>query len=306
MKKIILAGGTGALGKLLTDAFINSGWHVVILTRRITIPNTSDITWVRWDGANLGDWSTYLEGADAVINLSGKSIQCRFTEDNQKELYDSRILPTKVLGKAIEQLNDKPNLWINFSGVSIFNQLDVLQDENSKEIGKGFLASLTEAWERAFWDANLSDVQQVVLRVSPVLLKDSGFFAELLPLVKMGLGGHVADGKQWINWIHYTDLVNLIFWIIQHEKPAPIYHACSPSPSSNAIFMKTFRSVVGIPIGFPLPTMMAKIGAFAKGVDASLLLDSTPVTTSATVEDGFVFQYPNAEVAIKQLLNKST
>ncbi len=306
MKKVVLAGGTGNLGQLLTTAFLNNGWHVVILTRRIAQPNTDQITWVEWDGKNIGNWAQYLEGADAVINLSGKSIQCRFTEDNKRELWDSRILPTKAIGMAIQTLHNKPSIWVNFSGVSIFNQLAHLQDENSKEIGTGFLASLTKDWEQSFWESNVADVKQVILRISPVLLKDSGFFAELLPLVKFGLGGKVADGKQWMNWIHYADLIALIFWILQQENPSPVYHACSPNPSSNALFMKTFRSAVGMPIGFPLPSFMAKIGAFVKAVDASLLLDSVPVTTTVPAQQGFVFKYPNAELAIKQLLNKST
>lgn len=302
MKKIVLAGGTGNLGVLLTTAFVECGWEVVILSRKSVNAPIGQITYVQWDGENLGDWCSSLEGVEAVINLSGKSIQCRFTEQNKKELYNSRILPTKVLNLAIQNLTAKPKLWINFSGVSIFNTLEGLQDERSEKVGKGFLAELTRDWEKAFFEDKLEAVNKVVLRISPVLLKDSGFYAELLPLVKLGLGGKVADGKQWMNWIHSKDLVSLIFWILAQEFPSKIYHACSPNPSSNESFMKTFRNAVGISMGLPLPTFMAKLGAFAKGVDASLLLDSVPVTTTSTLEEGFVFQYPNAEIALQELL----
>lgn len=304
MKKIVLAGGTGNLGKLLTNAFVNQGWNVVILTRGHLPANTLQINWVQWDGENVGDWSQHLDGAEAVINLSGKSIQCRFTEKNKTALYASRILPTQAIGAAIQQLDNKPRIWINFSGVSLFNQLSTLQDEHSKEVGNGFLANLTMDWESAFLQHNIPDVKKVILRVSPVLLQDTGFFAELLPLVKLGLGGQVADGKQWMNWIHYLDFVNLISWILQLENPSPVYHACSPNPSTNSQFMRDFRQTVGVSVGLPLPALMAKIGAFVKGVDASLLLDSVPVTTTLTIHEGFVFYYSNTEIAIKQLLNQ--
>lgn len=306
MKKVVLAGGTGNLGKLLTSAFVKNGWHVIILSRNANKQNTAQISWEQWDGEHIGKWTSCLEGADAVINLSGKSIQCRFTEQNKRELYNSRILPTKVIAEAIQGLLDKPKIWINFSGVSLFNELATLQDENSLEIGTGFLAELSRDWENAFLERDIENVHQVIVRISPVLLADSGFFTELLPLVKMGLGGKVGNGKQWMNWIHYQDLVNLILWILEEESPSKVYHACSPNPSTNASFMKIFRKIVGMPLGFPLPTLLAKVGALVKGVDPSLLLDSTPVTTTATIQEGFIFHYPNAEIALQQLLNKST
>jgi len=306
MKKVVLAGGTGNLGTLLTAAFADLGWMVVILTRNAVSKNTSHISYVEWDGTNLGDWTEALTGAEVIINLSGKSIQCRFTETNKKALYDSRISPTKVLGKAIQQMPIKPKLWINFSGISLFNQLLTIQDENSTAIGKGFLATLTEDWEQSFTEINISDVHKVILRISPVLMRDSGFFAELLPLVNMGLGGKVSDGKQFLNWIHYKDFIHLVLWIVNHNNPSAVYHACSPNPSTNAVFMQDFRKAVGISLGLPLPKFMAKIGAFAKGVDPSLLLDSVPVTTTQTIGEGFVFEYPNTEIAIKELLTKST
>lgn len=306
MKKVILAGGTGNLGKLLTAAFIEKGWHVVVLTRHVTKLNTASITWEQWDGATIGKWATALEGADAVINLSGKSIQCRFTAQNKEVLYNSRILPTKVLATAIQQLALKPKIWINFSGISLFNQLSGLHDENSLDIGRGFLATLSRDWEYAFRENNIAGVNQVVLRISPVLLADSGFFAELLPLVKKGLGGKVGTGKQMMNWIHHEDLLRLIFWIIGLDNPATVYHACSPNPSSNKDFMQIFRKVLAVPVGLPLPTLAAKIGAFIKGVDPSLLLDSVPVTTIRTIEEGFAFDYPNTEIALQNLVHNKT
>lgn len=302
MKKVVLAGGTGNLGALLSAAFVDRGWEVIILTRQSGTQRVGKVSYIYWDGENVGDWCHALEGVETIINLSGKSIQCRFTEANKKVLYDSRILPTRVLGLAIARLHVKPKLWINFSGVSIFNALEDLQDEQSDKVGTGFLATLSRDWEEAFFDNEIPTVDKVALRISPVLLKESGFYAELLPLVKMGLGGKVADGKQWMNWIHGKDLVSLIFWIIAQPSPSKIYHACSPNPSSNTCFMQTFRKEVGVSMGLPLPRFMAQLGAFVKGVDASLLLDSVPVTTTSTIQEGFVFQFPNAEIALQDLL----
>jgi len=304
MKKVVLAGGTGHLGSLLAKAFVCQGWSVVILTRNVARELEKNIEWVEWDGENLGNWCKSLEGADTVINLSGKSIQCRFTDGNKKEMYDSRINPTRILADCIQSLSLKPKLWINFSGVSLFNGLKTWQDEDSVEIGTGFLATLSRDWEKAFFEKSMGSVNQVVLRISPVLSPKSGFFGELLPLVKLGLGGQVADGKQWMNWIHEEDLIRLIFWLIDHNSPSKIYHACSPKAISNASFMSVFRKIVGISFGLPLPSLLAKIGARVKGVDSSLLLDSVPVITTKTIEEGFVFLYPNAELAIEQLLHK--
>lgn len=302
MKKIVLAGGTGSLGALLIKAFAEKGWETIVLTRNKAKKSTSLVKYMYWDGKTLGQWAESLVGSFGVINLSGKSIQCRFTAENKKELYSSRIEPTKVLGEAISNMSVKPSIWVNFSGISLFNGLQTLQDENSNQVGKGFLADLAQDWEAACLGNKIEGVHQVILRISPVFLPDSGFFAELLPLVKMGLGGQVGNGKQWMNWIHYQDLVNLIFWILERKAPSSVYHACTPHPTTNADFMKQFRDVVGISIGLPLPTLMAKFGAFAKGVDSSLLLDSVPVTTTRTVEEGFVFLYPDAKTSIKQLV----
>lgn len=301
MRKIVLAGGSGHLGTQLKNAFLDLGWEVVILSRQRN-KKEDKVTYVFWDGEHLGTWIDVLEGADTVINLSGKSIQCRFTSKNKALLENSRILPTNALGRGIANCNKPPRLWINFSGISIFSGLNELQDETSIAVGTDYLAQLTRRWEAAFSAFDLSDTLKVILRVSPVLSKQYGMSAELRPLAKWGLGGKVANGRQYVSWIHQQDFVALVQWIIEQTQPRRVYHACSPQPVTNAAFMEVLRKSAGVSLGLPLPRMIARIGSFIKGIDSSLLLQSVPATTRYTVENGFVFNFGNIKDALTDLV----
>lgn len=303
MKKIVLAGGSGHLGTLLKHAYVKAGWEVVILSRQREKKEVQ-VSYVVWDGEHLGTWVHALEDADAVINLSGKSVQCRFTSKNRALLEDSRILPTRALANAISACNKPPRLWINFSGISIFSGLDGCQDEASTTVGTGYLAQLTQRWESAFTAVDLPDTQQVVLRVSPVLSPQWGMLSELLPLTKRGLGGQVADGGQYVSWIHQEDFVRMVQWIVERAHPSQIYHACSPYPVTNAAFMKALRKTVGVSFGLPLPRLLAHVGAFVKGVDPGMLLDSVPATTTFTRNERFNFGFSHIEEALADLLKK--
>ncbi|WP_164111229.1 MULTISPECIES: TIGR01777 family oxidoreductase [Sphingobacterium] len=304
--KIVLAGGSGHLGRLLTSAFLTCGMDVFILTRdKESVGSIDGVTTVYWDGETIGEWVEQLEGVDTVINLTGKSIQCRFTARNRKLLRDSRVGPTKLLAQAIQGLKSPPRLWINFSGISIFGGQAGLHSEESMTYGTDFLALLAHEWEKTFNEVDLVETKKVILRISPVLTKDSGMFSELFPLVKIGLGGAVGDGGQMVSWIHEADLVEMVLWIIGLAEPASIYHACSPHPVRNAEFMKIFREEAKVSFGVALPTPVARIGAFFKGIDASILLQTVAVTTKTTIEDGFKFKYSYLHSALAQLI-KST
>ena len=301
MKKIIIAGGTGNIGKLLVEKFLKLNYQVVILSRHDQQSKKDGLQYVKWDGETIGEWVDVLEKADAVINLSGKSIQCRFTEENKKALLSSRVKPTAILGKAIEQSTTAPRLWINFSGISVFEGIKGENDEYSTNYANTFLANLTKQWEETFFKSNTPETTKVCLRLSPVLSKDFGMFKELYPLAKLGLGGKVGDGEQLISWIHELDLVELVVWILNQEKPSHTYHACVSNPISNKQFMKDLRTVVGTPFGMPLPAPLAKVGAFFKGVESDMLLLTNNVSTTKTIEEGFVFTYPNTIKAFKHL-----
>ena len=306
MAKIILAGGSGNLGSALIKQFLENEEELIILSRMQSHVVHPNLKYVNWDGKNLDEWKDSLKDADVLINLCGKSINCRFTKENQKALYSSRIEPTNVLGEAIEKLQNPPKLWINFSGVSLFNGAKTIQDEYGREYGNDFLANLVKDWESIFLRANTPKTFKVILRVSPVLSKDYGMLKELYPLAKLGLAGKVGSGKQMISWIDEEDLVRLVQWIINQNHENATYHACSPNPISNEQFMKALREEAGVKIGIPLPTLFAKIGSYFKNVDSSMLLETVPVTTKLSLSKGFNFKYPYIQKSLNHLLTKST
>jgi uncharacterized protein (TIGR01777 family) len=303
-KKIVLAGGTGNIGKLLSPVLADFDYEVIILSRKSKTSSLSNIKYVQWDGESVGEWVDELEDVDALINLSGKSIQCRFTEENKEELLESRVFPTKILGEAIQSLKHPPRLWINFSGISVFEGVQGFHDEESKNYGSTFLANLTKEWEQSFFQSEITKTKKVILRLSPVLSRYFGMFKELYPLAKLGLGGQVGNGKQQVCWIHEQDLVKMVLWIVNHESPSMLYHACTPEPASNQEFMKNLRKAVSMPIGLPLPTLFAKIGAYFKGVESDMLLLTNGVKSARPAQEGFQYNYPTTQIAFKHLTKK--
>lgn len=301
--KIVLAGGTGNIGELLIASFLSQGFKVTVLTR--SVKYSDQVDYVQWDGEHIGDWVGALERTDVLINLCGETITKRFTEKNRKILENSRLLPTSVIGVAIERMVNPPRLWINFSGISIYSGVKKIQDESSVLYGNDFLANLTKQWERSFLSSEARSTKKVILRISAVLSPNFGMVKELYPLAKIGLAGTIGNGRQYISWIHQDDLARLINWIITLENPRELYHACSPNPVKNREYMAAFRQAVGVLVGIPLPKLLAKIGAFAKGVDSSLLLQTVPATTHYTLDDGFVFQFPYIAPAFNQLIKSN-
>ena len=301
--KIVLAGGTGNIGELLIASFLSQGFKVTVLTRSVRY--SDEVQYVQWDGEYIGDWIGVLESADVLINLCGEAITRRFTEKNCRILENSRLLPTSVLGSAIERIVNAPRLWINFSGISIYNGVKTIQDERSVLYGDDFLANLTKQWESSFFSSKTPRTKKVALRISAVLSQHFGMVKELYPLARKGLAGTIGSGKQYISWIHQDDLTRLINWLITLENPRSIYHACSPNPIENHEFMVALQRAVGVSTGIPLPELFARVGAFIKGVDSGLLLQTVPATTHYTLDDGFVFEFPYIASAFNQLIKSN-
>ncbi len=305
MKKIIIAGGTGFLGNMLSNYFSTRNYQVVVLSRK-EHQTDSNIKYIKWDGQNLGDWKNELEGAKALINLCGKSVDCRYTSKNKKLIYDTRLNSTKILGKAIMECENPPAVWINSSSATIYRHAeDRDMDEDTGEIGTGFSVDVCQQWERTFFDGITPNTRKVALRIAIVLGKNGGALQPLKNLAKIGFGGRQGSGDQYFSWIHETDFINTVNFVIENEDLSGVYNISSPNPMRNFQFMKLLRKAINIPFGIPMPKWMLEMGALIIKTETELILKSRRVVPKKLVAQGFKFQFPNLETALRDLvLNK--
>lgn len=306
--KIVIPGGSGSIGQVLLRHFLPLGHEVIVLTRKPR-QGTSD---VNWDSKTLGIWKDSLEGADVVINLAGKSVNCRYNTENLKEMMDSRVESTKVLGEAIAGCVNPPKVWLQASTATIYeHRFDAPNDETTGILGgdeagapKKWNASIAiaKAWEKTLEEAPTPGTRKVALRSSLTLSPDTGsIFDVMATLARRGLGGMVGSGKQYVSWIHEIDFVRALEFIIQHEELRGAVNVCSPNPLPNKEFSKALRDAVGAPISFPTPSFALEIGAIAMGTETELLLKSRRVVPKRLLDAGFTFTYPYWEGAAKEL-----
>ena len=300
--KIIIAGGTGFLGSAIIKAFPD--YEIVVLTRTIR-KNEQDIRYVLWDAKNIGNWTKELEGSKAIINLVGRSVNCRYTDANKQEIIDSRVDATLIIGKAIGELNKPPEVWVNAGSAAIFgNSGDEVKVEDSLT-GSGFSPEVCKAWEKAFDRYDTPKTRKVFLRIGMVLQQNGGILKPFLNMAKFGLGGKIGTGNQYMTWIHEQDFTDLIRYTILDADFKGIVHAASPFPVTNKEFMKTIRQSVNIPFGLPNPAIFIKIGAVFIGTEAELVLSGRRVVSSVLEKNGFKFKYPYLHDAITRLLNEN-
>lgn len=300
--KIIIAGGTGFLGSAIIKAFPD--YEIVVLTRTIR-KNEQDIRYVLWDAKNIGNWTKELEGSKAIINLVGRSVNCRYTDANKQEIIDSRVDATLIIGKAIGELNKPPEVWINAGSAAIFgNSGDEVKVEDSPT-GSGFSPEVCKAWEKAFDRYDTPKTRKVFLRIGMVLQQNGGILKPFLNMAKFGLGGKIGTGNQYMTWIHEQDFTDLIRYTILDADFKGIVHAASPFPVTNKEFMKTIRQSVNIPFGLPNPAIFIKIGAVFIGTEAELVLSGRRVVSSVLEKNGFKFKYPYLHDAVTRLLNEN-
>lgn len=291
--KIVIAGGTGFVGKYLTQKFVSEGYEVIIISRQ---KNN-----VGWD--NIQAITAALENAEMLINLAGKSVDCRYNEENKKEIYISRIETTKILGKAILQCKQPPALWINSSTATIYRHAeDRAMTESTGEIGKGFSVDVATNWEKAFFDFKLTYTRQVVLRMAIVLGKEGGVLKPIKNLVRFGLGGKQGSGKQMFSWIHIEDLYNIIVFVQLHKELQGVYNTSSPNPVTNKILMQLFRKNLQMAIGLPTPKWLLKMGAILIKTETELVLKSRWVIPEKLMQAGFIFKYPALDDTLKNIL----
>jgi uncharacterized protein (TIGR01777 family) len=301
--KIVIPGGSGHLGTLLARAFYPQHEVVVLSRHRALRPWRT----VAWDGVNLGSWSGEIDGADVVINLAGRHVNCRYTDANRREILDSRVLSTRVIGEAIAAVQNPPHVWLQASTATVYpHRSDVASDEETPidddvPAAWRFSIDVGRQWERALDEAKTPRTRKVKLRSAVVMTPDAGTpFDIFLRLVRFGLGGKAGDGKQFVSWVHHDDFVRAIRFLIDQRFIAGVVNIAAPNPLPNADFMKAIRKAWGVPFGIPAGRHLLEVVAFLIRSEPELLLKSRRAISGVLTRNGFRFQHPNwPEAAIE-------
>lgn len=294
-KKIVIAGGTGFVGKYLSNKFVDSGYNVFIISRQPGHINWND----------TGAIVEALENSEMLINLAGRSVDCRYNKKNKKEIYNSRIETTKTLGEVISNCKNPPELWINSSTATIYRHAeDRPMTEDAGEIGSGFSVNVATNWEKAFFDFKLAHTRLVALRMAIVLGKEGGVMKPLKNLVRFGLGGKQGKGNQMFSWIHIKDLFSVIMYLQQHKELSGVFNTSSPNPVNNLTLMQLLREKMKVKIGLPSPAWLLKIGAVIINTETELVLKSRWVIPERLLRSGFEFRYSNIEDALTNILRE--
>jgi len=302
--KVIIAGGTGFLGGELTKHFSSKGDEVIVLTRSEK-PPTDSARYVQWNGRMIDSWVEELEGSELLINLTGKSVDCRYTEKNKTEIMRSRVDATTILGRAIEQAIIPPRLWINASTATIYRySTDQEMDEYTGEIGSDFSMSVANAWEEALYRSHTPKTRKVALRISLVLGESGGVYPVFKRLAKFGVAGKMGSGKQRFAWIHIKDVLRIVDFIHEKENLEGAVNCTAPDVPTNAEFLRLFRNSLGVSIGIPQPKWLLKIGAILIGTESELILKSRWVIPLKLKDEGFVFKFDTPEKALNDLAKK--
>lgn len=303
MKKLIIAAGTGFLGQVLVNHFKDQFDEIVILTRGNS-KTIDGIKYVNWNARTFSGWEKELENAAVLINMAGKSVDCRYTQKNKKEILLSRIESTKILNKAVLNCQNPPKHWLNSSTATIYRfSLNKQMDETDGEIGNDFSINVALSWEKAFFKTETPNTLKTALRTSIVLGKKGGAFIPLKTLAKIGFGGKQGKGNQFVSWIHEEDFANAVDFIIKKEITG-IINVVSPEPIRNTDFMQKLRKAVGFPFGIPMNNFLLKIGSFFIRTEAELVLKSRNVIPKRLLENGFEFKFKNVNDAFQNLIKK--
>jgi uncharacterized protein len=302
--KIIIPGGSGFLGLYLADFFDKKGWEVVVLSR--TEKKLDHIRFVKWDGKTLGAWASELDGADLVVNMAGRTVNCRYTEKNKAEILSSRLDSTKILGEAIAKCVNPPKLWINSSTATYYKDTrgDLpANDEYEGQTGNDFSMGVAQAWEKIFYDApTATSVRKIALRTSIVLGKKDGAMGPILGLTKKFLGGTQGPGTQFISWVHIHDFARTVEFLTERTDIAGPINCAAPNPVMNKEFMAKLRKAAKVPFGLPMPEFLLRFGAILIQTEVELILKSRKVISKRLEEAGFQFDFPTVDLAFKDLI----
>ena len=311
--KIVIPGGSGQIGTILARAFQRGGHRVVVIARHhVARP------WrvVAWDGSTLGAWQDEIDGSDVVINLAGRSVNCRYSPRNRQEILDSRVHSTRIVGEAIAQATHPPSVWLQASTATIYShRYDAPNDEAAGILGGResnapaswrFSIEVARAWECALAQAPTPHTRKIALRSAIAMSPDrGGVFDILLKLVRCGLGGRVGDGRQFVSWIHDDDFVRAVQWLIDRDDIAGAVNVAAPDPLPNADFMRALRVAAGVPFGLGGTKWMLEVAAFFHRTETELLLKSRRVIPGRLLENGFEFNFPRWPDAARDLCRRS-
>jgi uncharacterized protein (TIGR01777 family) len=311
--KIVIPGGTGQVGTVLARAFSRGGHEVTVLSRGAVKKGPWRV--FPWDATSLGDWTSEFEGADAVINLAGRSVNCRYTPFNRDVIKNSRVNSAKVVGAAIAQCKRPPKVWLQASTATIYaHRFDAPNDEATGILGGSephasdtwrFSIDVAIAWEREANAINLEHTRKVLLRSAITMNPDHGSaFDMLLRLVRMGLGGRSGNGRQYVSWIHEADFIRAIYWLIENDSIQGAVNLASPNPVPNEEFMRTLRESWGIGVGLPSPDWLLEIGAVFIRTETELLLKSRRVVPGILTKQGLAFEFPTWREAARDLCDR--
>lgn len=310
--KVVIPGGTGQIGTALTKAFVNDGHEVVVISRS---PAKRPWRTAVWDGKTLGDWAAEIDGADVVINLAGRSVNCRYNEANRREIMDSRIDSTRAVGEAISQAANPPWVWLQSSTATVYaHSFERANDDVTGVIGGNepdapetwnFSIDVATNWERVTNEAQTPNTRKVLMRSAMVMgTGRGGIFDTMLGIVRLGLGGTAGSGKQYISWVHEDDFIRAVYWLIEHESLSGPINIASPNPLPNKEFMRIFREAWGTRIGLPAFEWQLAIGAFFLRTETELILKSRRVVPKLLTDSGFIFRFPDWEKACADLCKR--
>jgi hypothetical protein len=309
--KLVIAGGTGHLGTLMARSFRAQGHSVTILTRG----KSRDIRTLTWCPSQLGAWVQAVENADVVINLAGRSVNCRYTRANRKAILDSRVESTRAIGQVISNASTPPKVWLQASTATIYShRFDAPNDEANGTMGGTepgvpkawrFSTDVAKAWEDAAHEHHLPETRIILMRMAMVMSPEpGGVFDTLLGLVRRGLGGALGSGKQYVSWIHEDDFLHALDWLISKSTMAGPVNICSPNPLPNKEFMEKLRLAWGTRFSLPATHLMLELGAFFMRTETELILKSRRVIPTRLKSEGFRFEFSDWEGAAADLVRR--
>ena len=298
--KVVVTGATGFVGQVIVKKLLASGHEVVVLTRNIAkgaILLGNDCKYFQWNDSNSLPPLEALEGSDGVINLMGETISKRWDDQQKKKIYHSRIDSTRRLVEAIEKLNKKPKVFVSTSAVGVYGNRDSEEITETSSVANDFLANVCKDWENEANKAKNHGMRVVIVRVGVVLGKGSAALSKMLPVFKLGAGGPVGSGKQYMSWIHVEDLASIFVEALNDNTYQGVYNGTSPNPATNKDFGHTLGKVLHRPAFAPAPAFMMKL---MFGEMSQILLEGQKVLPKKLREKNFRFRYPTLEMALTE------